>query len=255
MFDSHLHTTFSTDSRMTLEEALSKAKDLQLGLIVTEHMDLKYPKPNDFIFDVDEYFKKYSCYRNEKLLLGIEMGLRPDCVEENKRLHEKYDFDYIIGSVHLVNGIDIYEKEYYEGRPKLEAYEEYFEYMLKCVKLYDFIDSLGHIDYIARYARYSNNEIYYKDYSDIIDEIMKELIKKDIVMELNTRRLLNKETVENLIGIYKRYGELGGKYVTMGSDSHSADTLGHEFAVGGEIAQICGLKIVHFKERKIIVSK
>lgn len=255
MFDSHLHTIFSTDSNMQLKDALCKSKEEGIGLIITEHMDLKYPIKDNFIFDVNEYFKCYSEYRGDELLLGMEMGLRTDCIEENFKLLKEYAFDYIIGSVHLVNGVDIYDQSYYEGKSKYKAYSEYFEYMLSCVKKYTFIDSLGHIDYIARYAKYSDTEVYYKDYRNFIDEILRTVIHNDIVMEINTRRISNKETTGNLLQIYKRFKELGGEYVTIGSDAHRASDIGQNFYIGKEIAEACSLKIVHFKERKIILSK
>jgi histidinol-phosphatase (PHP family) len=240
---------------MKLEEAIHRAEEMGLGIIITEHMDINYPDPLRFCFKVEEYFKTYEKYRGDKLLLGMEMGIRPDCLEENKRLQDNYKFDYIIGSVHLVNGIDIYDLEFYEGRSKHEAYEEYFTVMLECLRGHDFIDSLGHIDYITRYARVSDPEIYYRDYAYLIDEILKLLVKNDKALEINTRRLIDKKVMSNVLEIYKRFGELGGKYVTLGSDSHKCDDIGKNFKEAEEIAEICGLNIVHFKERKMILSK
>lgn len=255
MFDCHIHTGFSTDSNMLLRDAIRMGEDKGLGIIITEHMDLLYPDGDKFYFDVEEYFDTYTKYRSDRVLLGMEMGMRLDCLKENKSFHSDYIFDYIIGSTHLVNGIDIYRPEYYEARGKREAYEEYFTYMLKCLKSYDFVDSLGHIDYIARYARVEDQEIYYDEYSDYLDEIFKVLINGNKAIELNTRRLSDKETVNNLLEIYKRFGELGGKYVTLGSDAHNYDDIGRNFNAAEEIAEICGLNIVHFKERKMILSK
>ena len=185
----------------------------------------------------------------------MEMGLRTDCIEENLRLLENHDFDYILGSVHLVNGIDIYDESYYTGKSKQEAYIEYFEYMLSCVKQYTFIDSLGHIDYIARYARFDDKEVYYYDYKNFIDEILRTLIHNDIIIEINTKRLKNKEASYNMLQIYKKFKELGGEYVTIGSDAHTPYDIGQNFQIGKEIAEACSLKIVHFKERKIIMSE
>ena len=114
MFDTHVHTRFSTDSQMDIMDAAKRASDLTLGLIITEHIDLKYPIKDKFVFNPEEYFSDYLKYRNDKLLLGLEMGLREDCLEENKKLADSYDFDYIIGSIHVVDNIDLFEKEFYE---------------------------------------------------------------------------------------------------------------------------------------------
>lgn len=250
MFDTHIHTKFSTDSDMKIEEAISNAQNKGISMIITEHMDLKFPKEGSFCFDEKKYFKEYSKYKNDKLLLGIEIGMKQDCEAESRKLIFDNCFDYVIGSIHLVDNMDIYYDEYYEGKTKREAYGEYLETMLKCVKMFDFIDSMGHIDYICRYGKFDDKEIYYKDYPDLIDSILKILIEKDKCMELNTRRLNKKSAVKSLIPIYKRFRELGGKEITIGSDAHNIDAIGMNFNTAIEIAQICNLRIVYFKNRK-----
>jgi histidinol-phosphatase (PHP family) len=250
MFDTHVHTKISSDSKMEIEEAIKSAKDKNLSLILTEHMDLKAYEDGSFCFNPKEYFNKYSNYRNNNLLLGIEIGMKYDCIEENREIVKNNHFDYVIGSIHLVYNMDIYYKEYYHEKSKKQAYEAYFEHMLNCVKQYDFIDSMGHIDYIARYGQFQDKEIYYKEFSDIIDGILKELLEKDKCIELNTRRFNDKNAIKNSIPIYKRFRELGGKDITVGSDAHHSVDIGNNFDVAREISDLCNLKIVYFKERK-----
>ena len=103
--------------------------------------------------DVDEYLNKYLKYRNDNLLLGIELGMKEDCLEQSRKLIKDNSFDYVIGSIHLVENLDLYYSDYYEGKSKKEAYFKYLEDMLENLKQFEFIDSLGHIDYIARYAK------------------------------------------------------------------------------------------------------
>lgn len=251
MFDTHVHTTFSTDSKLSIDDAIKKASSDNLGLIITEHMDLNFPAEGEFIFDIDKYFHEYGKYRNNKLLLGIELGMRDDCINENAIIEKSHPFDYVLGSIHFVNGIDIYEKSFYESKTKLEAYNEYFENMLDNIKSHSYIDSLGHIDYICRYAQYDDKDIYYEEHSNIIDEILKELVDRNIAIEINTRRLSNDATVKNLTKIYRRYSELNGKYVTIGSDSHTENSIGYNYKRALDIAAISNLKTVYFKERKM----
>ncbi len=251
MFDTHIHTKkFSSDAHMEIEDAIKSAEDKNISLIITEHMDLKFPKEGLFYFDAKEYFNHYSKYRKNNLLLGIEIGMKQDCIEESRDVVRSNPFDYVIGSVHLVDNLDVYYDNYYKGKDKREAYEKYFIAMLNCVKHYDFIDSMGHIDYICRYAKFEDKEIYYKDHCDIIDEILKTLIDNDKCMELNTRRLNDENAVKNLLTIYKRYRALGGKNITIGSDSHNKEAIGSNFNIARDIAESCDLKIVYFKERK-----
>jgi histidinol-phosphatase (PHP family) len=236
---------------MHIEDAIKKSKDLGIGIIITEHMDYKYPLPGEFIFNPDKYFKEYEKYRNDKVLLGLEMGFRPDNIVENKELAEKYPFDYIIGSIHVVDNLDLYTSDFYQGRDKKEAYEHYLKFMIECVKSYDFFDSLGHIDYITRYARFNDKELYYREFQELIDEVLKQLADKDKAIEINTRRLKEPKAVENLMVIYNRFYELGGRFVTLGSDSHNTESIGANFKTAKEIADHCKLKTVYFKGRKL----
>lgn len=251
MFDTHVHTEYSSDSNMKIEEALKAAEYNNLSLTFTEHMDIKYPKKGDFTFNVEDYFREYSKFRGDKLLLGIEIGMKEDAANESRSVVLDNKFDYVIGSIHLVDNMDLYYPEYYKDKSKEEAYSEYLKTMFGNFKQFDFVDSLAHIDYICRYAKYDDKELYYREFCDIIDEILKLIIDRGKCLELNTRRLDNKEAIYSIINIYKRYMELGGKYITVGSDAHNPQTIGNNFDIATEIAQNCNLKIVHFKNRSM----
>ncbi|AIF50918.1 histidinol phosphate phosphatase [Pelosinus sp. UFO1] len=250
LFDSHMHTCFSTDSKMKMDEAVARGRELDIGITITEHMDFAYPEPMSFIFDVEKYFADYNTFRSDKVLLGIEIGMRSDCLEENCKLVEKYPFDYVIGSVHVIDNIDIYAAEFYHERNKKDVYEHYFKTMKQCVTCYDGIHSLGHIDYIARYARFKDPEVYYHEFKDYIDEVLLIVAQKGKALEINTRRLGTKEAVEIIMPIYKRFYEVGGRLVTIGSDAHHVKDIGRGLDVGFEIAERSKLDIVYFKDGK-----
>ncbi|MGV8983706.1 histidinol phosphate phosphatase [Clostridium sp.] len=251
MIDSHIHTEFSSDSEMKLQDGLEHGRKLDIGMTITEHLDLKFPTGTDFDFDIEKYFKDYEKYKSNKFMLGIEIGMQLNCIEENREIINKYPFDYVIGSIHVANGEDIYDPKSYEGKTKSESFEQYFSSMIDCVKKYDFIDSLGHIDYISRYATYKDNEINYLEFKEYIDEVLRTVVLNGKVMEINTRRLKNVEAYKNLIHVYGAYKQMGGKYVTIGSDAHHAEDIGNNFMVASRICEICNLKPVYFKNRKM----
>lgn len=255
MFDTHIHTIFSTDSDMKIEDAIKYMRRKNIGAVVTEHMDINFPKKDLFCFNVEDYFNAYSKYRGNDLLLGIELGMKEDCFRESTDLIKNNSFDYVLGSVHLVENLDLYYEDYYRGKSKREAYLKYFQVMLDNLDKFKFIDSLGHIDYIARYAKFEDKEIYYRDFSDIVDEILSKLVREGKCLELNTRRLDSDISIKNIIDIYKRFSELGGKYITVGSDAHNIEAIGGNFKAAGEIAQLCNLKIVYFKNRLMEYDK
>ena len=71
----------------------------------------------------------------------------------------------------------------------------------------------------------------------------------------HTRRLEFDGVVENLMVLYKRFQELGGRYVTLGSDAHYSEHVGRGLESALEIAHQCNLQPVYFKERKRMVMK
>jgi histidinol-phosphatase (PHP family) len=250
LFDTHMHTRFSTDSNMTIEEAMAKGRELGMGITITEHLDLDYPKPQMFIFDIDEYFRTYGRYRSDTVLLGVEIGMRSELVRESHAQLHGFPFDYVIGSIHVIEKTDIYQEDFYLGRSKREVFGKYFESMLSCMSCYDFIDSLGHIDYIARYARFDDPELHYSEFDDYIDAVLGSIVKQEKALEINTRRLDQPEIVQALIPTYRRFHELGGRWVTIGSDAHTPQDIGKHFPTAIHIAETCGLKPVWFKGRE-----
>lgn len=250
VFDTHTHTAFSTDSKMRLEEALRHAEALGIGVVTTEHMDLNYPEEGKFAFDVEEYFSAYQKYRGAQFLLGIEIGMAESCAGKNRAVAQSGGFDYVLGSIHTICDMDIYYDAYYSGKDKRQAYEAYFKAMRDCIASHPYIDALGHIDYIARYAKYSDTEIYYDDFSEAIDEVLKQAVACDVAMEVNTRRFDQGQAAKILLPIYRRYWELGGKMATIGSDAHRAGQIGAYFKEAMELACACGLEPVYFENRR-----
>ncbi|WMJ82442.1 histidinol phosphate phosphatase [Clostridium sp. MB40-C1] len=252
MFDTHMHGEFSTDSKMRIEEAINQSRKYNLGIIITDHMDLNFHDKSKFRFNEEEYFKKYNPFRDEKVLLGIEIGMSENYINDYEDICNNHPFDYVIGSVHDMYDIDLYyADELYKNNSKKEFYEEYFMQMVNSINTHSFIDSLGHIDYLSRCAKYEDKEMYYEEFKEHIDYVLKTLIDKGICIELNTRRLENEKAVNNLIKIYNRFKELGGKYITIGSDAHNVESIGKNFKTALEMVEYCQLKPVYFKNRQI----
>lgn len=252
IFDSHMHTKFSADSEMLASDALKRADDLNLGVVFTEHFDygLELDGKN-FTFDSAAYMSEYKNLRGEKVLLGVEVGLRKFARAANENFIASADFDFVIGSIHLVDDVDIYYPEFFAGMDKATAYGKYFRQMAEEIALADF-DALGHIDYICRTAPYDNPEIDYATFHAEIDKVLKIVVERGKVMEINTRRFDNHRAILELVPVYKKYRALGGRFVTIGSDAHKVDATGNYFARALDFAREVDLTPVTFRERKII---
>lgn len=251
MIDCHVHSNFSTDSKMPIEDILKTSKDLNIGVTVTDHMDLNYPDKELFRFDLNKYVEAYENFRNNNFFLGIELGMGEEIVDDNRSLIEKYRFDLIIGSIHMIDGGDIYDRKTYEGKSRKEVFQRYFTLMESAIRSHEYINVLAHIDYISRYCPYEDKEIWYREFSDYIDEVLKRIIEKEIAFEINTRRLQLESARNNIKDILLRYKELGGEIVTLGSDAHNKESIGNNFSVGKYLTECSNLKAVYFKEGKI----
>ncbi|MCI8308130.1 MAG: hypothetical protein HFH14_08800 [Lachnospiraceae bacterium] len=104
---------------------------------------------------------------------------------------------------------------------------------------------MGHIDFPKRYY----GEIYYTE--SIMNEIFRNLVEKDSVIEINTSSLRkgHEQTMpgKELLEIYKANG---GKYVTIGSDAHVVEDIGADYAIAKSLVEEIGLKEVIYRQRK-----
>ncbi|MBQ3441674.1 MAG: histidinol-phosphatase HisJ family protein [Selenomonadaceae bacterium] len=251
IFDSHMHTKFSADSEMLATDALAKAASLNMGAVFTEHFDYGVEvdgKP--FNFDAAAYMNEYKNLRGAKVRLGVEVGLRKSAREVNAEFIGRADFDLVIGSIHLVDGYDIYYPDFYAGKDKATAYRKYFQQMAAEASVADY-DVLGHIDYICRTAPYDDPEIDYTTFKVEIEEVLKIITERGKVLELNTRRFDKARAIEELVPVYKRYRELGGRFVTIGSDAHRVAAVGNYFERALRFAHELDLTPVTFCQRRI----
>ncbi|MBQ4494735.1 MAG: histidinol-phosphatase HisJ family protein [Selenomonadaceae bacterium] len=251
VFDSHMHTRFSADSTMTAAAAIAKAASLNMGVVFTEHFDYGVEvdgKP--FTFDPVAYMSEYKNLRGAKVRLGVEVGLRKSAQEVNAEFIGRADFDLVIGSIHLVDGYDIYYPDFYAGKGKATAYRKYFQQMVQEASVADY-DVLGHIDYICRAAPYDDPEIDYATFKAEIDEVLKIVTDRGKVLELNTRRFDKARAIEELVPVYKRYHALGGRFVTIGSDAHRVTAVGNYFERALRFAHELDLTPVTFCQRRI----
>lgn len=251
VYDSHLHTKYSADSRMTAAEVLTRAAEIKMGVVFTEHFDYGLAVDGkEFTFEPAEYMNEYKEIRGEKVRLGVEVGLRKSARAANEKFIAAADFDFVIGSIHVVDDLDIYYPDFYIGKDKVTAYKKYFRQMAEEAAAAD-IDALGHIDYICRAAPYDNPEIEYPTFQKEIDTVLKIIVERAKVLELNTRRFYSTRAVEELIPVYKKYRALGGRYVTIGSDAHKVSAVGNYFKRALEFVRELDLTPVTFCERKL----
>lgn len=256
--DQHTHCNFSTDSEAPPESMIHGAIEKGLShLCITDHMDLDYPGSTDeepqFVFSTADYFKTLTPLKDayqDKLYLGIgiELGLRPGREDLNQTMHKLLtnpSFDFVLGSIHLLDNDDPYYESYWTDRTAKDILCKYFNDMFTALREYDNFDSLGHLDYLIRYIPpfCGDKDYAYKEYAELIDEILKLLIDKKKALEINTAGLIKGlPCFHPKLEVLKRYLELGGELLTIGSDAHSPDKIATEFVKTEELLRSCGVK-------------
>jgi histidinol-phosphatase (PHP family) len=261
LVDSHVHTNYSDDSTMRPEDAIKQACFLGLrGIALTDHYDLDFPD-KQYLFEFNaqkrtEHINKLREVHGSEIeiLDGIELGVQPHVVDDCTDLIDSHPFDFVICSIHAVDRLVLHDSDgaFYEERTKEQAYRRYLEEVYNIIRVFDRFDVLGHLGYIRRYGPYEIKNMPYKQYDDIIDSILKTLIDHDKGIEINVSGYAyHLGTAIPDVDIIKRYKELGGEIITLGSDAHDKGSIAKSFKQGCAVLKRSGFKYLnYFKNRQ-----
>lgn len=234
--DCHVHTSFSGDSDTPPEVQIERAIELGLKYICfTDHHDHDVVSDICFELDIDSYFEKMTALREKyrdsiDIGIGIELGLQVHLADYLTNLVKKYPFDYVIGSVHFIDGLDPYYPKYFFGRSEREAYERYFSAVLENISSMSCYDSLGHLDYIVRYGPNKNRDFSFNSYKEYIIPVLQRLIADGKALECNSGGYAAGLGNPNpCCEILTEYYRLGGRLVTIGSDAHTPERMAYCF--------------------------
>ena len=240
-WDTHVHSLFSGDSKSPVEQMMAGGKERGLsGMIFTDHLDWNYPnEPGLFDLDYYAYIDTLKKLANEntdiEIGAGVELGIQPHLKNRLREFLQKLSFDFVIGSVHVVNGSDPYYPEFFSNRSADDAYAEYFACVRDIVKDYKEYDSLGHLDYVVRYGLKNKGPIggrmSFMRHREAIEEILSYVIKYGKSLEVNTGSFRYGMSEPNpSYDIMKLYYEMGGRAITIGSDAHDPTHVADHFS-------------------------
>ena len=287
LFDNHNHSQFSFDVERTSVEATARAAAAGglAGICFTDHCDFCVPEEKSEnehfipeVFDVnardaeidrvnamisrgeipcrDTDFRQRIPFRVFK---GIEIGVQESARDRIAERLSDFSFDEVIASLHYLDNSDPYGGRYYVGKDCRTAYGHYLETLYReLVWLGDRFDIMGHYDYVVRYAPYPECSIRYRDFSDEMDEILRFLAENGKALEYNSKtyRELKERTTVPDRDVYLRFRELGGEFISLGSDSHDWRKVGLEFGKAEAFVKSCGFRyLVHFENRQPVMLK
>lgn len=277
LFDNHNHSLFSFDGKKASveESARSAASKGLAGIAFTDHCDFFVPEMKaafedriSEVFDVAgqqaEIERVKTLLTEEsgptgspviKILKGIEIGLHEDCHEQILDVLRSNSFDQVIASVHYLDDADPFYGGYYDGKDWKTAYGHYLETIHKEITWLGDFDIMGHYDYAVRYAPYPENCMRYRDFSDIFDEMFRYLISEGKALEINTKSYREHKGREVIMDseVLKRYHELGGEIISLGSDSHAPQQVGYRFSYFTDLLKSLGFRwTAHYENRRLV---
>lgn len=255
--DMHVHSTFSPDGISTMEEQCQQAIIKEIPIICfTDHVDFNSAERNmDRItdnrgrnFDLCDYFGEIERLQNKypsiEILSGIEFSephLFPDEFDE----YQRYPFDYILASIHHCYNM------VFPGAANLDeeqAVYEYYDLMSKSISWCS-CQAIAHIDFPRRYFDR------WRVQQRTLDHILKLIIQKGIALEINTSSITAQSASPMPeIPVLRRYLELGGSKVVLGSDAHDCKKLANGFSTVIPIIPE-QLEIGYFKQRVFVPIK
>jgi histidinol-phosphatase (PHP family) len=190
------------------------------------------------VYDLDEYVNAVLEARGRGLpvKLGLEVDYVQDREDETRALLAPYPWDYLLGSVHFIDGLGV------DGEPRLldevgveETWRRYFEMLARAARS-GLFDSLSHPDLVKIFGV----RVDAFDYAPVVDEIA----QSGVAVEVSTA------------GLRKPVGELyphpdfleacreRAVPVTTGSDAHTPELVGRDFDRARELLRAAGYETV-----------
>ena len=260
MFDYHMHTIVSFDGRDRGLQMAQAAKAAGLKEICfTDHLDYDpLGKMGVLAFDTDTYNGEYDHLEvpGLKIRRGMEFGMTVDNRAQFQADLQRRPFDFVLGSIHFVDDLDVYFPEFWEGKTLFEAERRYLEATLKCVRLHDDFDVLAHLSYIAKAtANPAPRPVPLAEHREIVDEILKAVAEKGKGLEMNTSGVDRCGGFLPTADYFRRFREFGGEIVTIGSDAHSASRVGQYSREACDVLKDIFGYVCTFEDRKPIFHR
>lgn len=269
LIECHFHNRISFDCEpsVTLDAMCAAAIRAGVGtLAMTNHYELDSVlagrlTPPDLGAEEDELLAAREKYAGRLTVLrGIELGQAYTSLEECEKLLRARPYDVVLGSVHILsNGADFYD--YRNTTLSDEQYramwEDYLGLLLKNASVAP-VDVQTHITYPLRYIpasrRFRITGLPGRELEQF-EPILRKLVERGIALEINTSTVRRPNAClpepDPGLTLLKRYRELGGELLSMGSDAHRPADLAADLREGARLAEQAGFRyLTVFRERK-----
>ncbi len=257
-YDNHVHSDNSPDAQHSATYLCVGACEIGLdGIAITDHYECDLPENNRWNQSVrDSYIdclkEKNVFFGRLDVLTGMEIGQPMQNLERANRVAGLYERDFHLASVHQVAGFPPFHLIDYAREDPRDAFHAYFNELMKTSR-WEYFDSLAHLTYPLRYyTRATGKQYDLTPFEGKIEQILKNLADAHKALEVNTSGL-RQELGDVMPSEYllKRFYELGGEYVTIGSDAHCREDLAKGLQQACEILWRAGFRYtVYYKRHK-----
>ena len=260
MFDYHMHSRVSFDGHHTgLAMAQAAVAAGLKEICFTDHLDYDpLGQMGKLDFDTDAYNAEYDHLEipGLKIRRGAEFGMDIHNLEQFQRDLQRRHFDFVLGSVHFVDDLDVYYEGYWQDKTVFQAERRYLEATLETVRLHNDFDVLAHLTYIGKTKCHpAPRAVPFDEHRELIDEILRVVAAKGKGLEMNSSGVDRCGGFLPTIDYFRRFKELGGEIITIGSDAHTSDRVGqYSFDACSLLKEVFGY-VCTFEDRKPIFHK
>ncbi len=256
LVDYHIHTKLCGHAIGEPEDYVREAIAKGLSEIgFSDHMPLLGTRdnrltmaPDDLPRYVDLVHDLQASVDEIEIRLGIEMDYLPGQMDGVWDLASRFDFDYVYGSVHYIDGWGFSDSRHlssYKGKDPDEAYTRYFQLFCEAVREGGF-DVMAHPDLVKKHGMTTSLPL-----EEIYRDAASALVNSDVAIEINTSGLR-----KAALDLYPTLPFLqtcvdAGVAVTLGSDAHAPWQVGMDFDLALRLLRRAGItEIVTFEARR-----
>jgi histidinol-phosphatase (PHP family) len=239
--DAHMHTDLSPDSRVPMELYAAQAFERGIPEIaLTDHLDFMpgapayeyadYPRRERLIRDLQDRWAG-----KVRIRFGVELTYESRYEEQIREHLQTHRYDYTIGSAHAMSDGPYARPQvasFAAGKTIAEAVAPYFAEVLGAIRS-GLFDTIGHLDQCKKWLLPWFAPAEYAAAPELYEPLLVALVESGTALEVNSSGLRKPEhETYPAAWVVARFRELGGRRVTVGSDSH----LPNHFAFGLEEA-------------------
>jgi len=263
VIDFHVHPGYSIDAKGSIEDFCLKALEVGLREVCfTTHLDTD-PQYDDAyvlvngkrisVFDgrwLEDYESEVRTAgdsfgnRGLQVRLGVEVDYYPGSLEVLPDQFHETEFDLVMGSVHLVDHMQMStEKDALITFQKFsleELGDRYYGLLIESVET-GFFDLLGHIDIYRRYGERFYGKDIHTLWSSHLKELTVKMKAKGVGFEVNTsswRKGMQEPMPES--SLIRALRKSGVTTVTVGSDAHNPGDVGADVSRAIGLIRNCG---------------